>query len=118
MLAPKSPIPGAARGFMSPVRSTEVSRVSPLLGLAATVLILYFARGLLIPFAFALMLAFLLAPAVVRLEDRRGPRVPAVAITGFFAFTLICGVGYVVVRRPLNSAHELPPYRLNLQHEG
>ena len=100
---------------MSPARSTEVSRVSPLLGLAATVLILYFARGLLIPFAFALMLAFLLAPAVVRLEDRRVPRVPAVAITGFFAFTLICGVGYVVVGQLLNVARELPAYRLNVQ---
>jgi predicted PurR-regulated permease PerM len=100
---------------MSPARSTEVSRVSPLLGLAATVLILYFARGLLIPFAFALMLAFLLAPAVVRLEDRRVPRVPAVAITGFFAFTLICAVGYVVVGQLLNVARELPAYRLNVQ---
>jgi predicted PurR-regulated permease PerM len=100
---------------MSPARSTEVSRVSPLLGLAATVLILYFARGLLIPFAFALMLAFLLAPAVVRLEARRVPRVPAVAITGFFAFTLICGVGYVVVGQLLNVARELPAYRLNVQ---
>jgi predicted PurR-regulated permease PerM len=100
---------------MSPARSTEVSRVGPLLGLAATVLILYFARGLLVPFAFALMLAFLLAPAVVRLEDRRVPRVPAVAITGFFAFTLICGVGYVVVGQLLNVARELPAYRLNVQ---
>jgi len=100
---------------MSPVRSTEVSRVGPLLGLAATVLILYVARGLLIPFAFALMLAFLLAPAVVRLEARRVPRVGAVAITGFFAFTLICGVGYVVVGQLLNVAGELPAYRLNVQ---
>jgi predicted PurR-regulated permease PerM len=100
---------------MSPVRSTEVSRVGPLLGLAATVLILYVARGLLIPFAFALMLAFLLAPAVVRLEARRVPRVPAVAITGIFAFTLICGVGYVVVGQLLNVARELPAYRLNVQ---
>jgi predicted PurR-regulated permease PerM len=100
---------------MSPTRSTDVSRVGPLLGLATTVLILYFARGLLIPFAFALMLAFLLAPAVVRLEARRVPRVGAVAITGFFAFTLICGVGYVVVGQLLNVAGELPAYRLNVQ---
>ena len=100
---------------MSLARSTEVSRAGPLLGLAATVLILFFARGLLIPFAFALMLAFLLAPAVARLEARRVPRVGAVAITGFLAFTLICGVGYVVAGQLLNVARELPAYRLNVQ---
>jgi predicted PurR-regulated permease PerM len=100
---------------MSLARSTEVSRVGPLVGLAVTVLILFFARGLLVPFAFALMLAFLLAPAVARLEARRVPRMVAVAITGFFAFTLICGVGYVVAGQLLNVARELPAYRLNVQ---
>ena len=68
---------------MSPTRSTDVSRVGPLLGLATTVLILYFARGLLIPFAFALMLAFLLAPAVSRLEAAHAPRVVAAAVLGW-----------------------------------
>jgi predicted PurR-regulated permease PerM len=100
---------------MAHSRSTEVSRAVPLLGLAATLLILFFARDLLIPFAFALMLAFLLAPAVARLEARRVPRVGAVAITGFVAFTLICGVGYVVAGQLLNVARELPAYRLNVQ---
>ncbi len=102
---------------MSVARSTEVSRANPLLGLAATVLILFFARDLLVPFAFALMLGFLLAPAVARLEARRVPRVVAVAITGFFAFTLICGVGYVVAGQLLNVARELPAYRLNVQRK-
>ena len=74
---------------MSLPRSTEFSRVGPFLVLAVTVLILYFARELLIPFAFALTLSFLLAPAVSRLESRRVPRVLAVAITGILAFTII-----------------------------
>ena len=43
--------------------------------LAVTVLVLFFARDLLILFAFAMMLAFLLAPAVTRLEAARIPRV-------------------------------------------
>jgi predicted PurR-regulated permease PerM len=86
-----------------------------LLLLAVTVLVLFFARDLLILFAFALMLAFLLAPAVSRLEQARAPRVAAVAITGFLAFTIICGVGYVVARQLLNVARDLPAYRLNIQ---
>jgi predicted PurR-regulated permease PerM len=100
---------------MSHVRSTEFSRVGPFLVLAVTVLILYFARELLIPFAFALTLSFLLAPAVSRLEARRVPRVLAVAITGILAFTIICAVGYVVARQLLNVARSLPDYRLSIQ---
>jgi predicted PurR-regulated permease PerM len=103
--------------IMSLARSTEVSRATPLLGLVAAILILFFARDLLVPFAFALMLAFLLAPAVARLEARRVPRVVAVAITGIFAFTLICGMGYVVAGQLLNVARELPAYRLNVQRK-
>jgi predicted PurR-regulated permease PerM len=100
---------------MSHIRSTEFSRVGPFLVLAVTVLILYFARELLIPFAFALTLSFLLAPAVSRLEARRVPRVLAVAITGILAFTIICAVGYVVARQLLNVARSLPEYRLSIQ---
>ena len=89
--------------------------MGPFLVLAGTALILFFARDLLVPFAFALTLAFLLAPAVNRLENRRVPRVLAVAITGMLAFTIIGGVGYVVVRQLLNVARDLPAYRLSIQ---
>lgn len=100
---------------MSHARSTEFSRVAPFLVLAVTVLILFFARDLLVPFAFALTLSFLLTPAVSRLEARRVPRILAVAITGILAFTLICAVGYVVARQLLNVAVSLPTYRLSIQ---
>jgi predicted PurR-regulated permease PerM len=100
---------------MSLARKTEVSTVGPLLVLAVTVLVLFFARDLLVPFAFALILAFLLAAPVSRLENRGVPRVLAVAITGILAFTIICGVGYVVVRQLLNVARDLPAYRLSIQ---
>src|SRR5206468_3650947 len=100
---------------MSLPRSNEFSRVGPFLVLAVTVLILYFARELLIPFAFALTLAFLLAPAVSRLESRRIGRVVAVAITGILAFTILSAVGYVVARQLLDVARSLPEYRLSIQ---
>ncbi len=101
---------------MAAARSNEVSRVVPLLVLAVTVLVLFFARDLLILFAFALMLAFLLAPAVTRLEGARIPRVVAVAIAGVLTFSIICGVGYVVARQLLNVARDLPAYRLAIQN--
>ena len=101
---------------MSRVRTAEIPRVEPLLVLAVIVLILYFARELLIPLTFALTLSFLLAPAVARLEARRVPRVLAVATIGILAFLSIFSVGYVVSRQLLNVARTLPAYRLNIQH--
>src|SRR5580698_9760693 len=102
---------------MALARSTEFSRVGPFFALAVTALVLFFARDLLIPFAFALTLAFLLAPAVTRLEAQGVPRVTTVAITGFLAFIIICGVGYVVARQLLNFARDLPAYRLSIQEK-
>jgi predicted PurR-regulated permease PerM len=100
---------------MSRTRSSDFSRGEPLLLLAVILLILYFARQLLIPFAFALTLSFLLAPAVTRLERLRAPRVLAVALTGVLAFACIFGVGYVVTRQLMSIARTLPAYRLNIQ---
>ncbi|MBB5317514.1 AI-2E family transporter [Tunturibacter empetritectus] len=102
---------------MSRARTTEIPRVEPLLVLAVIVLILYFARELLIPLTFALTLSFLLAPAVSRLELRRVPRVLAVAIIGILAFLSIFSVGYVVARQLLNVARTLPAYRLNIHQK-
>ena len=102
---------------MSRARSTEFPRGEPFLLLAVIVLVLYFARELLIPLVFALTLAFLLAPAVGRLEKLRVPRLPSVALVGAVAFTLLCGVGYVVARQLLSVAQTLPAYRLTLQQK-
>jgi predicted PurR-regulated permease PerM len=102
---------------MPHTRNTEFSRVGPFLIIAAVILVLYFARGLIIPFAFALTLAFLLAPAVTRLESRHIPRVFAVAIIGILGSTIVCGVGYIVARQLLDVARNLPAYRLDIQQK-
>jgi predicted PurR-regulated permease PerM len=102
---------------MSRARTTEFPRGEPLLLLAVIVLILYFARDLLVPLTFALTLAFLLAPAVSRLETRNFPRVLAVALIGILAFSCIGGVGYVVARQLLNVARTLPDYHLKIQQK-
>jgi predicted PurR-regulated permease PerM len=100
---------------MARARPTEFPRGEPLLLLAVLVLVLYFARELLIPLAFALSLAFLLGPAVERLERIRLPRLPAIALVGAVACILVSGVGYVVARQLLHVAQTLPIYRLTLQ---
>src|SRR5579872_4630428 len=89
-------------------------RLSPLVTLAAVVLVLYFARAILIPLALALTLNFLLTPLVMffqRFRMRRGPAVAlAVLISGLFVGT----VGWVVSQQLLQVANDLPKYRANI----
>jgi predicted PurR-regulated permease PerM len=83
--------------------------------LGGIVLLLLFAKVLLIPLAFALTLSFLLVPAVALLEKRGVRRTLAVALTS--ALTCICLVSgtYILSRQVLNVAKTLPGYRANIQ---
>src|SRR5215469_6276059 len=87
----------------------------PVLGLIVAIAILYFARALLIPLAFALLLAFLLTPIVKRLESWKIPRAPASVLVLVFASALVCVVGYVVTTQLISIAGSLPQFsgRLN-----
>jgi predicted PurR-regulated permease PerM len=116
-ICPTREIPEGIQSVMSLARSTDLPRTQPLLLLAATVLVLFFARDLFIPFAFALTLAFLLAPAVSRLEAHRVPRVISVALIAILCFGSLAAIGYVVSRQLLDVAQTLPAYRLNIQNK-
>ncbi len=56
------------------------SRTSSLAGLLVAAAILYLARDVLIPLALAILLSFLLAPVVRRLEGWRLGRIPSTFI--------------------------------------
>jgi predicted PurR-regulated permease PerM len=83
--------------------------------LGGIVLLLLFAKALLIPLAFALTLSFLLVPAVALLERRGVTRNLAVAIAS--ALTCVCLIfgTYILSRQVLNVAKTLPGYRANIQ---
>ncbi len=89
--------------------------LSPVLGLVVAIAVLYFARALLIPLAFALLLAFLLTPIVKRLESWKIPRAPASVLVLVLASALVCVVGYVVTSQLISIASNLPQFsgRLN-----
>ncbi|GAC1417144.1 MAG: AI-2E family transporter [Acidobacteriaceae bacterium] len=82
----------------------------------AVLLLLVFAKVILIPLAFALILAFLLVPAVSMLEKQGLRRAFAVATVS--AATCLCVLigAYVLSRQVLNVAQTLPGYRANLQY--
>jgi predicted PurR-regulated permease PerM len=97
--------------------SSTASKTSSLVGLLAVAAILYFAREVLIPLALAILLSFLLAPLVRRLEHWRLGRVPSTAIAVVIAFSVIGSIGAVATRQALSLAAKLPEYRENIREK-
>src|ERR1700733_11359227 len=91
--------------------------LNPLVVLAGVILILYFARAVLIPVALALTLNFLLTPMVMWLQKLRMRRVPAVALVMLISVAAVGGMGWVVANQLLQVADDLPKYRLNIHNK-
>ena len=78
---------------------------------------LYFARELFIPLAFALLLSFLLGPAVKRLGSWYIPRVPAAILALTIASAVVAVVGYRVTIELIQIAESLPKYSDNVRRK-
>ncbi len=85
-----------------------------LVALLVAAAVLYLAREVLIPFALAILLSFLLAPAVRRLERWKLGRVLSTAIVVVLGFSLIGAVAWVAGHQALSLAEDLPQYRANI----
>src|SRR5262245_44185153 len=75
---------------------------------------LYFAWELLIPVTLAVLLSFLLAPLLTRLERTGLPRPAAVAILGTVVFSLLGLLMWAVILQIESLAGELPSYQENM----
>ena len=84
------------------------------LALLTAAAVLYLARDVLIPFALAILLAFLLAPAVRRLERWKLGRALATSIVVALGFSFIGAVVYVAGSQAVSLAANLPEYRANV----
>jgi predicted PurR-regulated permease PerM len=78
------------------------------------VLILYFAKILLLPLALAILFAFLLAPLVAGLERIRVPRTLATAVVILGFATVLAFVGWILSSQLVAIANDLPSYRENI----
>ena len=82
--------------------------------LFGTIAALYFAREIFIPFAFALILTFLLTPVVAFLQRLRIGRVVSVLVTVLVSFAVAAGIGWVIVNQLVDVVTQLPLYRENI----
>ena len=75
---------------------------------------LHFARDVLIPLALAILLAFLLAPAVRGLERLRLGRLASTLVVVAIGFAAIGAVGWIAATQAVSVASKLPEYRENI----
>ena len=76
--------------------------------LLGTIAVLYFAREIFVPFAFALILTFLLTPVVAFLQRLRIGRVVSVLVTVLVSIAIAGAVGWIIANQLVDVANQLP----------
>lgn len=92
------------------------SHIFSLVLVLTVVAALYFGKEVLIPVALAILLTFVLAPLVNRLERWGLGRIGSIAATMALVFATLGGFGYVVADQAVDFADNLPEYQQNLSH--
>jgi predicted PurR-regulated permease PerM len=87
---------------------------SSVVALLVATAVLYLAQEVLIPLALAILLAFLLAPAVRRLEQWKLGRLPSALLVSLLAFGLVFAVVGVAATQAVALGAKLPEYRHNI----
>jgi predicted PurR-regulated permease PerM/CheY-like chemotaxis protein len=72
---------------------------------------LYWARMVLIPLSLAILLTFILTPAVAALQRRGLGRLLAVVLVVIFSLMLLSGIGYLITRQINALVVNLPNYK-------
>ena len=98
-------------------RSANSSSLRTIAILIAVVSVLYLARDIVIPLAFAITLALILTPAVAWLQIIRLGRIPAVALVMVVAIAGAGGIGWVIFDQLVGVANELPLYQQNIHRK-
>jgi predicted PurR-regulated permease PerM len=78
------------------------------------VAVLYWAQAVLVPFALAILLTFVLTPPVAWLQRWVG-RIPAVLLAVTLVFAAVGFAGWGLTRQIDNLAQDLPGYRANIR---
>src|ERR1022692_661589 len=116
------PAPGAAdsrsasipAAIGAPHRHLPSSNHWPMVMLFGTIAALYFAREILIPLAFALILTFILTPVVALLQKSRIGRIPSVVVTVLLTMAAAGCLGWIIAIQLVDVAKELPRYGQNI----
>ena len=82
-----------------------IARSITVMAVLGVIAALYFAKAVFVPLALAILLTFVLAPAVRLLRSWGLPKPPAVILVVAFAFSVILGIGALVGQQVTKLAH-------------
>jgi predicted PurR-regulated permease PerM len=94
-----------------------IARSITVMAVLGVIAALYFAKAVFVPLALAILLTFLLAPAVRLLRSWGLPKPPAVVLVVAFAFAVILGLGALVGQQVTKLAQNLPLYQYNIEEK-
>jgi predicted PurR-regulated permease PerM len=100
--------------MIRPSKSPVSSGLRNIAILVAVVAVLYLARELLIPLAFAVILSLILAPAIAWLEKMRLGHVTAALLAMVFAMAGTGAIGWLIFNDLVAVANQLPEYQQNI----
>ncbi len=82
--------------------------------LVAVIAVLYLAREIAIPLAFATILTLVLTPAVAGLQKLRLGRFPSVLLVMVASIGIAGGIGWVICSQLVHVVNDLPRYQQNI----
>jgi predicted PurR-regulated permease PerM len=94
-----------------------IARSITVMAVLGVIAALYFAKAVFVPLALAILLTFVLAPAVRLLRSWGLPKPPAVVLVVAFAFSVILGIGALVGQQVTKLAQNLPLYQYNIEEK-
>jgi predicted PurR-regulated permease PerM len=100
--------------MIRPSKSPDSSGILNIAILVVVVAVLYLARDLMIPLAFAVTLSLILAPAIAWLVKLGLGRVPAALLAMIMAIAGAGAIGWVIFTDLVDVANQLPEYRENI----
>ncbi len=98
-------------------RTHDESHLLVLVSSVVIIATLYFAKVVLVPFALAILFAFILTPLVRWLENIRLPRLLSVLLVVLLAMAAVGSVGWVVTYQLVDATNQLPKYKTNIRNK-
>jgi predicted PurR-regulated permease PerM len=103
--------------MIKPVRPSDSSSIRTFAILIAVTAVLYLARDIFIPLAFAITLTLILTPAVARLQRMHLGRVPSVLVAMIVSIGVAGGIGWIIFNQLVDVTNELPSYQENIHNK-
>ncbi len=105
--------------MVQPIQTPYYQKLSlTLISLAIITLFIYYGKGILLPFLFAVLLAMLLLPVTNFLARKKLPKILSILLPLALSFIMLAGIIYLLSRQIINFADDLPTLKIRIVELG